>query len=193
MLLKRPESRSPIPNNAKEVFTGKIFSVYQWEQEQFDGTKTIFEKIKRTDTVSVIPVTSTGEIILSEQQQPNTALFIGCLGGRIDEGESPLEAAKRELREEAGMGEGKYVLWDSVQPLGKIDWAIYTFIAQDCMKVQKQQLDAGEKIKLIYVTFDKFIEITRQENFRDTEIALKVYRLSHNPTQLDKFRKLIER
>ena len=36
-----------IPKNATKVFSGKTFDVYQWEQEMFDGSKKIFEKLKR--------------------------------------------------------------------------------------------------------------------------------------------------
>ena len=35
-----------VPKQAKRVFKGVIFDVYQWEQEMFDGTKEIFEKLK---------------------------------------------------------------------------------------------------------------------------------------------------
>lgn len=110
MNIKRPSSKQPIPANAQKVFKGKLFDIYQWKQELFDGKKVTFEKLKRPDTVNVIPITSNGEIVISEQEQPGTDPFIGCLGGRIDEGEEPLEAAKRELLEETGMEASEYVL-----------------------------------------------------------------------------------
>ncbi len=86
-----------MPENAKRVYKGVIFDTYQWEVEGYDGSKKIFEKVKRADTVMEIAVTEEGKIILSKQEQPGRSPFIGCLGGRVDEGERPLEAAKREL------------------------------------------------------------------------------------------------
>ena len=59
MEINRPQSKQPIPANAKKVFHGVIFDVYQWEQEMFDGTKEIFEKLKRPDTVVVFPCSRT--------------------------------------------------------------------------------------------------------------------------------------
>src|SRR3989338_5132089 len=97
MEINRPKSKQPIPENAKKVFDGVLFDVYQWEQKLFDGTKTVFEKLKRPDTVVVFPVLDDGKIILTEQKQPGKELFIGATGGRIDDGEDILEAAKREL------------------------------------------------------------------------------------------------
>ncbi len=190
MKIPRPSSKRPIPETAQRVFKGKIFDVYQWEQKLFDGSTGTFEKIKRVDTVNVIPVTQDKKLILSEQEQPGGSPFIGVLGGRINEGESPEEAANRELMEEAGMRSGNLVLWDSQQFLEKIDWAVYSFIAKDCGKISEQSVDAGEKIKLIYVSFDEFLDLVSQENYRDLEIALKIFRISKDPRKLEETRKL---
>lgn len=191
MNIKRPSSTQPIPPHAKEVFKGKIFSVYQWEQKMYDGTTATFEKLKRTDTVTVIPITVDGKIILSKQEQPGIAPFIGGLGGRIDEGEDPLTAAKRELLEETGFEAKEYILWDSAQPVGKIDWAVYTFVAKGAHKTQEQNVDAGENIQLIYVTFDEFLKYVVQKDFRDTEVAMKVLKAMNNPFLLEEMKQLL--
>src|SRR3989339_514601 len=101
MDIKRPESKQPIPKNAKKVFKGVIFDVYQWEQEMFDGTKVIFEKAKRIlDNVTIFAVLPDGKILLTEQEQPGKAPFVGAVGGRVEEDEDVLTAAKREPLEE---------------------------------------------------------------------------------------------
>ena len=102
MEIQRPKSKQPIPENAKRVFKGIIFDVYQWEQELYNGSKAVFEKLKRPDTVIILPVLPDGRIILIEEEQPGSDLVIGIPGGRIDEGEEVLEAVKRELLEETG-------------------------------------------------------------------------------------------
>ncbi len=38
-----------IPPNAKRVFKGIIFDVYQWQQKMFDGSKETFEMLKRAN------------------------------------------------------------------------------------------------------------------------------------------------
>jgi 8-oxo-dGTP pyrophosphatase MutT (NUDIX family) len=190
MTTPRPASKRPIPKDARKVYTGKIFDVYQWQQTLFDGSTESFEKIKRADTVNVIPVTREGRLILSEQEQPGAPPFIGVLGGRIERGEDPEDAAQRELREEAGIRSGKMVLWHSEQFIEKIDWAVYTFIAKECEIVVEPSLDPGEKIKLIYVTFHEFVDIVAQENYRDSEIALRLLRIARDPRSLEETRKL---
>lgn len=190
MSIERPESRQSIPQDAKLVFKGKLFDVYQWEQTLFDGTKTTFEKIKRLDTVVVFAVQDDGMIILTEQEQPGGLPFVGAAGGRVEQGEDPLSAVKRELLEETGYEADQYIVWDAQQPVGKIDWAVYTFIAHGARKVAEINLDAGEKIQLKLVTFDELIDIALQGNFSEREVVEKFIEAKYNNTKRDALRAL---
>ncbi|MBI2610112.1 NUDIX hydrolase [Candidatus Giovannonibacteria bacterium] len=192
MEIKRPESKQPLPENAKRVFKGIIFDVYQWEQELFDGSKAIFEKLKRPDTVVIIPVLENGNILVSRQEQPGKKMInFGLFGGMVDEGESPLKAAKRELLEESGYISEEWELFDSIQPMSKIEWAIYTYIARKCRKVQEQKLEAGEKIEIKEFSFEEFINLIFTEDFYDAELKLKLLDAKLNPTKMDEFKSFL--
>jgi len=188
---KRPKSKQPLPANAKKVFDGVIFDVYQWEQEMFDGSTETFEKLKRPDTVVVFPITNDGKIILTKQEQPGKEPFIGAAGGRVDPGEGILDAAKRELLEESGYEAQEFTLWKSLQPVSKIEWAVYVFIARGLNKVADLNLDAGEKIELMPVDFDEFLEIAMQENFYEEEIYRDVVEAKLNPSKKKELRQLL--
>ncbi|MFH1534525.1 MAG: NUDIX domain-containing protein [Patescibacteria group bacterium] len=120
MNIIRPESKQPIPKNAKKVFSGILFDVYQWNQKLFDGKETTFEKLVRPDTVVIFPILEDGRILLTKQEQPGKVPFIGATGGRVDKGEDILEAAKRELLEESGYEAAEFVLWDAQHPTSKL-------------------------------------------------------------------------
>ena len=182
------------PDSAKKVFDGVIFDVYQWEQEMFDGTKATFEKLKRPDTVVVFPVLPDGRIILTQQEQPGKKPFIGATGGRVDEGEDILSAAKRELLEESGYEAEEFILWDSQHPLSKIDWVVYTFIAKGLKKVAELNLDGGEKIKLMPVTLDELINAATNghQDFYEKEIIVKLFEARLDPKKMQELKELFK-
>jgi 8-oxo-dGTP pyrophosphatase MutT (NUDIX family) len=191
MKIERPPSKQPIPPEAKLVFKGVIFDVYQWEQKMFDGSVATFEKLKRADTAVVIPVTPEGKVVLTRQEQPGKAPFLGCAGGRLEEGEDPLEAARRELLEETGYESDDIILWHAIQPTSKLDWAVYTFIARDSKRVMEQKLDAGERIELRLLDFDEFVEIATKDNsFLETEMVIKLLRAKTDPAQMAEAKEL---
>ena len=194
MNIQRPASKQPIPEHAKLVFKGVLFDTYRWEQEMFDGTKTTFEKLKRPDAVVVFPVLPDGKIILTEQEQPGKKPFISATGGRVDEGEDILAAAKRELLEESGYEAEEFILWDAQHPTSKIDWVVYTFIAKGLKKVADLHLDAGEKIKLLPVTLNKLVDMATSghESFYEKEVIIKFFEAKLNPKKMEELKELFK-
>jgi ADP-ribose pyrophosphatase len=181
---------SKIPENAKLVFKGVIFDVYQWEQELYDGSKATFEKLRRPDTVIVFPVTDEGKIILTEQEQPNREPFITGAAGRVEKGEEPLECAKRELLEETGYEAQEWVLLDQVRPVNKIDWTVFIYVAKSCKRVSEMNLDPGEKVKLKLVEFEEFLDLVFDEKFYDKEMIIKILKAKADPKEMDNLKKI---
>lgn len=179
--INRPNSAQPIPDHAQKVFSGKIFDVYQWEQEMYDGTKTTFEKLKRPDSVVVFMIDDEGRIILANQEQPGKKAFISAIGGRVEPGEDVLEAAKRELLEETGYVAEVFELFQAEHVMSKIDWVIYVFIAKRIKKVAEQDLDGGEKISLIRVTFDELLDLATEPHFSEKEVVTELLQAKNNP------------
>ena len=192
MEIQRPKSKQAIPPHAKLVFKGILFDTYQWEQELYDGTKTIFEKIKRPDSVAVLPVLSNGNILFTIQSQPRRDEFIDSPSGRVDEGEDVLSAAKRELIEETGYVAKEYILWKAVHPTTKVDWVVYEFIAKGCEKLQDQNIDSGEKIELREYSFDEMLDLAHVENFRNQEVIKDFLEAKIFPEKMQELKELFK-
>jgi len=185
----RPISKKPIPKDAKKVFSGELFEIFQWNQKMYDGSYATFEKAKRiTDSVNVLLITDDNKIILTKQQQPGMQEFIGVVGGMIDEDEYVLQAIERELLEESGFKANKITMLFAIHPIEKVDWAIYTFVARNLKKIADLHLDNGEKIELVEYTFDEFLELVVQDNFRDQKLALYVLKNTRNQKDKELFK-----
>lgn len=179
-----PKSTQPLPQYAKKVFEGILFTVWQWEQKMFDGTVATFEKVSRNASVGIFAFSKDKKIILTIQEQPGIEQFMSLVGGVVDLGEDIVASAHRELLEETGCVTQDMELWYSVQPVTKVEWPIYIFVARNCEQVAPLSLDAGEKIKLQFASWEEFLQLIYKDEFRDSEISLKLLRLKENPEKL---------
>lgn len=178
-----------IPQNAKCVFKGILFDVYQWQQEMFDGTQNTFEAVRRNNSVQIIAINDKKQIILLEEEQPFIGKFISLPGGVIDNNETPRIAAIRELMEETGMECENITAWKDISFGSKIEWTTYYFIAKKCKKTKEPKLDSGEKINTIFVSFEEFLEKIEDKQFRNKGFSDIMFRIKHTKGELEKFKK----
>lgn len=176
-----------LPSQAKKVFQGKIFSVYQWEQKLYDGSKATFEMLKRPGTIQIIP-TSGSQVYLSYEEQPTKPRTYTLLGGRMEPDEEPLVTAKRELLEESGLESNDWELLKTYEYEGKIEWPMYLYAARNCKQTTEQKLDPGEKIEVKKVTFEKFIELVMGENFWNQIVSNDILRMQMDKSKLEDFK-----
>ena len=100
------------------------------------------------DWVNVIALTQDGQMIMERQYRHalgNTCYELPC--GVIEAGETPLEAAKRELLEETGYAGGVWTPWMVLAPNpATCNNLAHSFLAVGVEKVSGQHLDATEDI-----------------------------------------------
>ncbi len=179
-----------IPEGAKRVYEGVIYDTYHWEQEMFDGSFETFEMLKRANTVEII-ATVGDKIVISRDEQPVKGKKIGLIGGRMDQGETPLESAKRELLEESGLASENWELYRSYMPITKIEWEVFIFVARDCKKVAEQNLDPGERIELIELSYKEFENKLLYEDFYSQELAWDLMKRKTKGESLEEFKEFI--
>ena len=153
----------------------------------FDGSTVTFERLRRPSTVQVI-ATEADSILLVKERQPDTEPYLSFPGGRVDQGEDSLEACKRELLEETGYQAESWELFYEDDPVGKIDWTIYTYIARNCQKVQEPKLDGGEEIELEPVSFDRLMNLTDDESFHIGSLKELLLRARYNAEDRDELK-----
>lgn len=100
--------------------------------------------------INVIAITKEGQMVLVRQyrhglQRTNFEIVAGCM----EEGEQPIDAAKRELMEETGFGGGE---WQEIMQLcanpSTTNNMTHSFLAKGVERISTQHLDATEDIEV---------------------------------------------
>ena len=178
-----------IPENAKLVHDGIRIKVFQWEQEQFDGSYKTFEVSLKRPGIELIIVNEDNKIILAHEEQPYVGEYINLPGGCIEDGDSPLKTAKKELLEEFGLESNNITLFAKIETGNSVISTTYIYLVKDIVKVSEPCLDVGEKIEPLEVTFEEFLELTQKDEFRDKEFQNNISRLSKN--EIEEFKNKI--
>ena len=91
-------------NILKTVFSAKLFAVKHVQKTLPDGSEKTYELIDIQNAVTILAIDADQDIYLVEQYRigPDRPL-LELPAGKIEPEEEPLEAARRELREEIGM------------------------------------------------------------------------------------------
>lgn len=159
--MKRDEEFLWITGEKRRVFTSPILSV-DLSLRTHGDKKGEFVTLSLPDWVSVIPWTrddSGTPVFLMERQyrHGSESVTLEFPAGLTEEGESPLEAARRELREETGM-EAELIELASFNPNPAFMTNRQTFfLATDLVKKGEQELDENEEIELLFVPVEEVI------------------------------------
>jgi 8-oxo-dGTP pyrophosphatase MutT (NUDIX family) len=157
-------------HSSQEVLRTPIFTLRQdTAAHPRTGRQGQYVVLESPAWVNVVALTTDHEMILVKQWRHGTRrVEVECPAGLVDEGESPLEAATRELREETG-----YVA-QHMELIGAVaanpayqDNTCYTLLATGCQRRAPQDLDEGEDIEVVLLAPSEVQQLLAQGAMRN--------------------------
>jgi ADP-ribose pyrophosphatase len=146
------------------VYEGPVFSV-----EKRDGK----DVVVHGPAVTIVPVDRTGHVTLVRQERIATGgKLLELPAGGIEDGESALETAKRELREETGLHGGEWVeVATFFTTPGFVDEKMHLFLATE-LEQGEASPEGSEDIELVRVPLDEVPSLVEELEDGKTLVGL---------------------
>ena len=174
-------TKEPQVLSSQMVYEGKVFGIRRDEVIEPSGVRTTREMITHPGSVVVLPVLPDGRVLLIQQYRYAARQYLWELvAGRMDHGETPIEGAARELKEETGYTAKKLKIFLEFFPTpGFLEEKMYLLLAKG-LTPGKAEPEEDEKIVTRAYTHKQLDEMLRKKNLRDAKtIAGVLYYLRY--------------
>lgn len=158
----------------KTIFQGAIFDVRTDTIREGDVE---YERdiVVHKGSAVIVPVFEDGTVALVRQYRHAAGEYLlEVPAGSLEDGEDPLEAAKRELEEEIGVvAEHIEKLCEFYVSPGFVTEKMHLYLATNLTKT-KQNLDDNEIIEVLRFTFDELNEMIANGRIQDAKTMIGI-------------------
>ncbi|MBI2962407.1 MAG: NUDIX hydrolase [Deltaproteobacteria bacterium] len=165
-MTRRPERLRPwMPHAAQPVYDCRVFSITEHRRRSpRTGELHDFYVLDSPDWVNIIPLTADRQVVMILQYRHGIDEFtLEVPGGMVDEADaSPLEAGRREMREETGYDSEDVVPLGVIHPNPAIqNNRCHSFLARDVRLAGPVAFDTTEETEVVLVPLDDVPELIR--------------------------------
>jgi ADP-ribose pyrophosphatase len=152
---------------------------YDWVKNPRNAKSMKAVILEAADWVNIVALTPAEKILVVRQFRFGVArTTIEIPAGIIEPGETPEQAAVRELKEETGYTAAgwKYLGWFEANP-AFMNNVCHTWLALDIVKSHSPQLDEGEEISIAELSLGEIREEIERGNMRNSLTVLALTRV----------------
>lgn len=159
--------------NREMLYRGRIFELSKDQVRYQSGATVQIDVIHHRGGAGVVPITDNNEVVLVRQyRHPVGEYLLELPAGKLDDGDSPEQAARRELAEEAGFHSDDLRLITTAFPApGYCGEKLYIFLARALKPVERRP-DFDEEIEVVYLPFDQACEMVSSGEINDAKTII---------------------
>lgn len=142
--------------SSRKIYSNRYIELYE-DVLDIRNKKKIYTRAKRRDYSTIVPFVSDNEILVIKSYRHLVNSYqIEAPSGYIENGETPVEAANRELKEETGHGANNIISLGSYT----LDYTMFEqtgnlFVGYELVNERKQELGMMEIIETTILTIDE--------------------------------------
>ncbi len=150
-----------IIKESTEKYKNRWITVTEHQVIRPDGNDGIFGVVEMLPGVIILPIDTDNNVYLTKEFRfAIGAESIEAANGGIEENQTPIEAAQRELKEELGIIAKEWTHLGKVNPLTSVVSApMNMFLAQDFSSIGETELEGTEQITTIKVPFQQAVDM----------------------------------
>lgn len=156
--------------SSEHVYKGKVFDIFKDEVELSDGKKSLREVVRHPGGVVIVAQKDDDTILMVKQfRYPVGEPSLELPAGKLDKGEEPDSASRRELEEETGYAakNWNYLGYIYTTP-GFCDEKLHLYYASNLVFVG-QKPDDGEILECFEYKKDKIFEMIKNGEINDSK------------------------
>ena len=157
------------------IYKGKIVNLRVDDALLPNGTTAKREIVEHPGGVCVAALTDNNELMFVEQfRYPYFEVVLELPAGKLEYGEDPFEAGKRELREETGATASEYEDLGKLYPTpGYCGEIIHMYLAKN-LSFGEQHLDSDEFLEVKKIPLERAFQMVMNNEIRDSKTQVGI-------------------